>query len=121
MRLVSLHASVVTTTIEPSVVASIEAASVMTARIATVMSNIMGMPMMLQPIAAFGDIEIRLARGLYIFRTHLLNGAPVGTKTEPCRPDSRQHQREECNRKYFHTGLVAGASAAATAAAARES
>ena len=76
---------VTTTTIEPSVVAGIEAVGVMTAQIAAVVSNIMGMPMMLRAIATFGNLEIE--RGFYIFRTHLLNRAPVGTKTEPCRPD----------------------------------
>lgn len=77
---------VTTTTIEPSVVASIEAAGVMTAHIAAVVSNIIGMPMMLRATATFGNLEIE--RGFYIFRTHLLNRAPVGTKTEPCGPDS---------------------------------
>ena len=77
---------VTTTTIEPCVVASVEATGVMIAHIAAMMSNIMGMPMMLRAIATFGNLEIE--RGFYIFRTHLVNRAPVGTKTEPCRPDS---------------------------------
>ena len=77
---------VTTTTIEPSVVASIEAAGVMTAYIAAVVSNIMGMPVMLRAIGTFGNLQIE--RGFYIFRTHPLNRAPVGTKTEPCGPDS---------------------------------
>lgn len=94
----SLGGSVVTaTTIKPTVVANIEPASVMPACIATVMNNIMGMPMVLQAIATFGDIETGLDWSLYILRAHLLNGAPVGAKTYPCYDDSDKQKCKDNN------------------------
>jgi hypothetical protein len=110
------------TTIETTMVAAVEAAKIMSARIATVMRGVVTMPMMVGAIRPFHEISTRQVRGGIAVAAHRLYVAPVGTQTGPGKPDHCYHDDNEKDRENVHIELIAAATpAAATASTARES
>jgi hypothetical protein len=101
------------TTIKTTMVATVEAAEVMSARIATVMRGLVTMPRMVSALCSFHEIaDGHISRG-FIFRSHRLYVSPVGTEMGPGGPNHCEHDNNENDCKNVHTGSIAAATAAA--------
>jgi hypothetical protein len=105
------------TTIETTMVAAVEAAKIMPARVTTVMRGLMTMPMMVSAIGPFHKISTRQIRGGITVAAHRLYVSPVGTEMGPGGPNHCEHDSNENDCKNVHIGSIATASAAATTAA----
>jgi hypothetical protein len=105
------------TTVEPSMIATVETSVVVAARIAMMMHIHVTIAMMPRTFKAFWNIDFKPASASLIVRTHLLNGAPVRAQMGPSRTGNGQENDNECEGEDVHAYLVAGATAAATPAA----
>jgi len=83
-------------------IAAMEVAGVMPADIATVMRAPVTMSMMVGTTKAFRQIETTLVNWPSIVLTHRLNGPPIGTETDPSKPQHSEQNTYENDGESIH-------------------
>lgn len=90
------------TSVEASMIAAMEVGGVMPADITAVMHALVTMSMMVRTTKAFWQIETRFVNWRLIVLTHRPNGPPIGTETDPSKPQYSEQNTKENDGDSIH-------------------